>query len=162
MTPGMRKTTLQLRVCAWVAAALFASGCTPINRYHGFTPSQAELAEVQVGQTTRDTIVSNFGPPTSQGVPGGDSYYYVSSQFRHFGAFAPQEVSREVLAIRFTPQGVVRNVERFTLEDGQVVALDRRVTDDGINDVTVLGQLLNSLGRIDAGQLFGGDSEPEF
>lgn len=157
MTPKMRKKTISMRLGAWAAVAVLASGCTPINRYHGFTPSETELAEVQVGQTTKDTIVSNFGPPTSQGVTGGDSYYYVSTQFRHFGAFAPQEVNRQVLAIRFTPQGVVRNVERFTLDDGQVVVLDRRVTDDGINDVTVLSQLLSSFGRIDAGALFGGD-----
>jgi len=33
--------------------------------------------------------------------------------------------------------------------------LDRRVTEDGINDVTFLAQLLGSFGRIDAGQFLG-------
>ncbi len=136
-----------------------ACACTPINRYHGFAPSESELSAVQVGQTTRDSVIENFGPPTSRGILQNDAYYYVSSQFRHYGAFAPQEVDRQVLAISFGPTGVVSNVERFTLEDGRVVTLDRRVTDDGINDVTVLSQLLGSLGNIDAGALLG-EREP--
>jgi outer membrane protein assembly factor BamE (lipoprotein component of BamABCDE complex) len=136
-----------------------ACACTPINRYHGYVPSDSELSSVQIGLTTRDSVVSSFGPPTSKGVLQNDAYYYVSSQFRHAGALAPKEIDRQVLAISFTPSGVVSNVERFTLENGRVVTLDRRVTDDGINDVTVLSQLLGSLGRIDAGALLG-DREP--
>jgi hypothetical protein len=46
------------------------------------------------------------------------------------------------------------------LEDGRVVTLDRRVTDDGIADVGVLSQLLGSFGRIDAGALLGADDDP--
>ena len=144
---------------AMVIAFVLAGACTPIDRFHGYTPSEQELSELQVGASTRDSVVEQFGPPTSKGALDNGAYYYVSSQFRHVGAFAPQEVNRQVLAISFTPQGVVSDVARYTLKDGRVVALDRRVTDDGINDVTVLSQLLNSLGRIDAGALLG-DDEP--
>ncbi|WP_342075638.1 outer membrane protein assembly factor BamE [Yoonia sp. SS1-5] len=153
------RTCRQLRSTMLGLACIAAVGCTPINRFHGFTPSEAELSEVQVGQTTRGAVVEAFGPPTSQGALQNDKFYYVSSQFRYVGAFAPQEVKREVLAISFTPQGVVSNIARYGLEDGNVVTLDRRVTDDGINDVTFIGQLLGSFGRIDAGALLG--DEPD-
>lgn len=160
MSSDTGKRLTARRIAAIAVAAVLVTGCTPVNRYHGFAPSPAELSTVQVGQTTRDSVVASFGPPTSKGVLRDDAYYYVSSQFRHFGAFAPDEVDRQIVAISFTPEGVVRNVERFTLEDGRVVVLDRRVTDDGINDVTVLSQLLGSFGRIDAGTLLG-ESEPQ-
>ncbi|MEJ6402224.1 outer membrane protein assembly factor BamE [Yoonia sp. 2307UL14-13] len=143
------------RATALTLVLAMSAGCTPMNRFHGFTPTDAELASVQVGQSTRESVIESFGPPTTNAVFENDALFYVSSQFRHFGALAPEEVSREILAISFTPEGVVRNIERFTLEDGRVVSLDRRVTDDGINDVTVLSQLLGSLGRIDAGTLLG-------
>jgi len=84
-----------------------------------------------------------------------NALFYVSSQFRHFGALTPVEVDREIVAFTFTAQDVVRNVERFTLEDGRVVALDRRVTDDGIEDVSALSQLLASIGRINPGTFLG-------
>ncbi len=161
MSSKTGKSMTGLRATGLTVVLALAVGCTPINRYHGFAPSVDELSAVQVGQTTRDNVVATFGPPTTNGVVRNDAFYYVSSQFRHFGAFAPDEVDRQVVAISFSPDGVVRNVERFTLEDGRVVVLDRRVTEDGINDVTFLGQLLGSFGRIDAGALLG-ESPEEF
>ncbi len=159
MSSTLRRSIAGQRAGALALVLGLACACTPINRYHGYAPSDSELSAVQVGQTTRDSVIASFGPPTSKGLLQNDAYYYVSSQFRHLGAFAPEEVDRQVLAISFTPSGVVSNVERFTLENGRVVTLDRRVTDDGINDVTVLSQLLGSFGRIDAGTLLG-DSDP--
>ena len=49
----------------------------------------------------------------------------------------------------------MRNIARYTMEDGQVVVLDRRVTEDGISDVSFLSQLFGSFGRMDAGTLLG-------
>ena len=100
-------------------------------------------------------MVQLFGPPISERVLESNTIYYASSQFRYFGPFAPEEIDREVLAIDFDANDTLRNVSRYTLEDGHIVVLDRRVTDDGIDDVSYLSQLLGSFGRIDAGQLLG-------
>jgi len=81
----------------------------------------------------------------------------VASQFDRIGPFAPQEVDRTVIAVRFDTADRVRNVTRYTLQDGRIVQLDRRVTDDGIEDIGVLEQLLGSFGRIDAGTFLGAD-----
>jgi outer membrane protein assembly factor BamE (lipoprotein component of BamABCDE complex) len=143
------------RALGFAVVLAAAAGCTRIERFHGFAPTDADLSVVQVGQSTKDSVLASFGPPLSDGTLENNAIYYVSSQFSHFGALAPEEVDRQVVAIRFDGSDVVRNVTRYTLEDGQVVALDRRVTEDGINDVTFLGQLLGSFGRIDAGSLLG-------
>jgi len=42
---------------------------------------------------------------------------------------------------------VVSNVELFTLEDGQVVVLSRRVTGTSIQNVSFIRQLLGNVGR---------------
>lgn len=144
-----------MRRAAMIATICLAAACTPITRYHGFVPFEEDLAAITVGVDTRETITQTVGPPTSGGVLGEDAFYYVASTFRHYGAFAPQEIDRQVLAISFDAAGTVRNIERFTLTDGRVVALSRRVTDDGIEDVTFIGQLLGTVGNIDAEQFLG-------
>lgn len=144
---------------AILAVAALTAACTPVERFHGFAPAAADLAAVQVGQATRATVIERFGPPTSQGILGNDDFYYVSSTFRHFGAFAPEETRREVTAVSFDAGGIVSNITRYGLEDGQVVVLDRRVTEDGINDVTFLGQLLGSFGQVNTATLLG--EEPQ-
>ncbi|WP_238928563.1 outer membrane protein assembly factor BamE [Alexandriicola marinus] len=133
-----------------LAGALsIATACAPTFQNHGYIPFEEDLAQIAVGVDTRESVVAAVGSPTSTGVSGSDAFYYVSSRFRHFAFFAPEEINREVLAISFTEAGVVRNIERFGLEDGRVVVLSRRVTDDNLPDTTFLGQLLDNIGNFD-------------
>ena len=55
-----------------------------------------------------------------------------------------------MVAIRFDDNGVVSNIERFGLEDGNVVALSRRVSASNIEGIGFLRQLMGNLGRLDA------------
>ena len=149
------KTATGLRTAVFLTVLGLSAACTPMERFHGFAPTPEEMAAVQVGLSTRETVIERFGPPTSTGVLENDDFYYVSSTFRYFGPLAPKETERQVMAISFDANDVVRNISRYGLQDGQVVVLERRVTEDGINDVTFLGQLLGSFGRVDAGTLLG-------
>lgn len=139
-----------------VAALVATIGCSAVIRNHGYIPPQEDLALVQIGVDTKDTIVSSLGQPTAGGVLNNSGVYYVASKFRHFGPMAPQEIEREVLAISFDANGVVSNIERFGLEDGRVVVLSRRVTDSNVADTTFIRQLLGNLGNIDPSNFFGG------
>ncbi|MAY85693.1 MAG: cell envelope protein SmpA [Pseudooceanicola sp.] len=116
-------------------------------------PNDEDLAKISVGRDTRDSVTEAVGTPGVSGVLNNDGYYYVASRMRHYGATAPKEVSREVLAISFDSRGIVRNIERFGLEQGRVIALNRRVTDNGETDRTFIRQLLGNLGNIGPGAI---------
>ena len=66
---------------------------------------------------------------------------------RVIGPLAPKEIDRQVVAISFSDNGVVTNVERFGLERGRVVPLSRRVTSSSVRDQSLLRQLLGNIGR---------------
>ncbi|WP_333712290.1 outer membrane protein assembly factor BamE [Yoonia sp.] len=129
--------------------------CSPIVRHHGFVPPETEVAALEVGVTTKDEVISLFGVPAAERALQNNTIYYAASTFERLGPFAPNEVERQILAVAFDADDRLRNVSRYTLADGRVVALDRRVTDDGIADVSFLSQLFGSFGRIDAGTLLG-------
>lgn len=137
-----------------------ATGCTPLYRNHGYMPLDADLSALTVGVDTRDSVAEAVGTPTAGGVLADGNYYYVRSRFRHFGFLEPQEVSREVLAISFDAQGVMRNVETFGLQDGQVVTLSQRITDTSVQDRTFIRQLLGNIGNFNAGALIGENDVP--
>jgi len=138
-----------------VFALIAAVACTPIIRSHGYMPPAEDIALITVGVDTRESVALNVGPPASGGVLNDKGYYYIESKFRHFGAYAPQEIERQVLAISFDTNGVVSNIERFGLQDGQVIVLSRRVTDDQARDSTFVRQLLSSFGRVNASDFLG-------
>jgi len=149
----MGRTVSGIRAMIVGAVLVALAGCTTLYRNHGYVPTDEQLSEVVVGLDTRATVADVIGPPTAGGMLSEGDFYYVQSRFRHFAYTEPREIDREVLAISFDDQGVVRNIERFGLEQGQVVALSRRVTDDGISDTSFLRQLFGALGNFDAGTL---------
>ncbi len=145
------------RIAAVLLLGAALAACSPQYRYHGYMPSDSELATVVLGQSTREDVIALVGAPTATGVMNNDAFYYVQSRFRDYGYRATQEVERQLLKISFAPSGVVQNIERFGLEDGNVVALSRRVTDDNLRDTTFIRQLLGNVGQFDAGQFIGED-----
>lgn len=130
---------------------LGAAGCTPIYRNHGYVPSEEDLAAIRVGVDTRDSVAEAVGTPTASGVLNDSGFYYVASRVRHYGPREPKVISRELVAISFDRSGTVRNIERYGLEDGRVIPLNRRVTSSNVEDKTFLRQLLGNLGRFSPG-----------
>lgn len=146
---ALRRVALALAL----GAALLAAGCTAIYRNHGYVPTEEDLATVQVGKSTRDDVATAVGRPSSTGLLQGAGWFYVGSRWKYYGARAPEEVDRQVVAISFDDKGVVSNVERFGMERGEVVVLSRRVTRSNIKGISFIRELLGSIGRVSAGKL---------
>ena len=125
--------------------------CTPTYKNHGYIPPQEDLDAIIVGVDTRASVEETVGPPSSGGVLNDGGYYYVRSRLRTFGPTAPKEIERQLVAISFDTAGVVSNIERFGLEDGQVVPLTRRVTDTAVSNKSFLRQLIGNIGKVGAG-----------
>lgn len=143
----------RLAVALTLAGALAA--CTPQFDNHGYFPPEEDLEQIVVGVDTRGSVEEAIGVPSTVGVVNDGGFYYVHSRKRTFGALAPREVDRQVLAISFDSAGVVSNIERFGLERGQVVPLERRVTTSGVSNSSFLRRLLGNIGRFNPAALSG-------
>lgn len=144
-----RKGCLMLALVATVAA------CSPVFRNHGYVPTEQDLALIEVGKDTRETVGEKIGRPTTSGLLNDVGWFYVQSRYKHFGPRAPQEVERQVLAVTFSEAGTVENIARYGLEDGRVVQISRRVTEPNVKGLTFIQQILGSFGRVQAGDLLG-------
>ena len=152
----MTGRTKAMRMVVALACAAVLSACVAQYRNHGYLPSDSELADVIVGVDTRDTVAETIGVPGTSGVLDQGNYYYVGSRVRHYGAFPPEIVEREIVAVEFDADGVVRNIPRYGLEDGRVVALTRRVTVTGDGDIGFIRQLFGNIGGINLGGIGDG------
>lgn len=141
---------LKIRTVIGAGALLVIAGCSAQYRNHGYVPVEDDLSNIVVGVDTRDSVAETIGAPSTGGVLKDSGYYYVQSRVRHYAYRAPEVVERQVVAISFDKRGVVRNIERFGLEDGNVITLERRVTDASVQDKSFLRQLLGNLGRFSA------------
>ncbi|MBL4750833.1 MAG: outer membrane protein assembly factor BamE [Amylibacter sp.] len=144
------KKTLAVTACIIVLA-----GCSSTYKFHGYAPSEDEMANVIIGADTRETVEEIIGKPSSSGVLEDGNWYYVATKMEQRTYKAPKAVSRELVAVSFDEDGVVSNVERFGLEDGRVVTFSRRVTDLPVKGPSAISQMLGNIGNFDLGQAVG-------
>lgn len=135
--------------------ALAAAGCAPTYSNHGFAPQVAALEEIEAGADTRGSVLRKLGRPSSTGSFETDVWYYVASRMEHFAFYQPEVVERTVVAVRFDDVGLVQTVNRFGLEDGQIVDLKTDTTPTYGRELTLLQQLFSNVGNISAGDLIG-------
>ncbi|MBY5988858.1 SmpA / OmlA family protein [Roseovarius sp. THAF27] len=148
----MKKRFARIGAIVCLVGALAA--CTPTYRNHGYMPLQEDLQNLVVGVDTRDTVNDVIGPPSSAGMLDRGDYYYVRSRVKEVGMYRPEVIERQVLAISFAPNDTIANIETFSLADGNIVPLTRRVTDSSVVGNGFLRQILGNFGNIDPGTFF--------
>lgn len=129
------------------------SACSPTFRHHGFIPPVEELEQIVVGVDTRGTVESLVGAPSSTGIERQEGWYYISTRIKHFAYREPEVIERQMLAISFDEEEVVANIERFDLTDGEVIPLNRRITETPVKGPGFWSQILGNITNLDAGSL---------
>jgi outer membrane protein assembly factor BamE (lipoprotein component of BamABCDE complex) len=129
---------------------LALTACSPQFRNHGYVPTEGDLAQITVGIDTRASVEEAIGAPATSGLMTDSASYYVQSRVRQFAWQAPEVVERQVLAISYDSAGVVTNIERFGLQDGQVVPISRRITGTTGTNASIIRRLIGSLGGFQA------------
>lgn len=127
------------------------AACSASYRNHGYIPLETDVAELLVGVDSRASVDDTIGPPSTSGLLGGGDYYYVRSRVKELGMLRPKEVERQVLAISFDEADTIANIERFSLQDGNIVPISRRVTDSSVEGNGFLRQMLGNFGNFNAG-----------
>lgn len=137
---------------AALAAGLLAIGglaaCAPITTYSGFQAIDANPQDVKVGTDTKSTVRAKLGSPSAQSTFDPNVWFYVNQVKQRVAFRRPQVTARNVTAIEFSKETeAVASVNNYTLKDGKVIAYNGRETPTRGREMTILEQLLGSVGR---------------
>ncbi len=135
------------RVLAVAGLAFALSACAPRITIRGNLPDPERLAEIQLGQHSRDQVAEILGTPSSTAVFDQETWYYVSERTATLAFFKPRVTRRQVLVLRFDKEGVVTDISTLGLKDGRVVKPVERETPTAGNELTIMDQLIGNLGR---------------
>ena len=138
-----------------IISTLILTSCSTIYKDHGYLPLDTDLKSVVIGKDSRNSITELLGSPSGSGVLEDGAIFYISTKIKNFLFYEPKVVSRDMIVVSFDEKDLVENVERFSLEDGRVVVLSRRVTSGPVKGPKILTQILGNLGNADAGTLLG-------
>ena len=142
---------------AALAALLACTACAPVVSNHGFTAISAKPAEVKAGEDTKSTVLERLGSPSAVSTFDPNTWFYMSQSVQRVAFYRPRVTKREVVAIAFGEDEKVKAVNTYTLADGKVIAFNGRETPTRGRELTILEQLLGTVGR--AANTFGGNEE---
>ncbi|WP_430418290.1 outer membrane protein assembly factor BamE [Phenylobacterium sp.] len=141
-----RHAALALLVAVTLSGGL--SACSPITSYSGFQAIDSDPKDVKVGTDTKSTVRAKLGSPSVQSTFDPNVWFYVNQIKERVAFRRPQVTARNVTAITFNKDTeMVETVNVYTLKDGKVIAFNDRETPTRGREMTVLEQLLGSVGR---------------
>lgn len=124
------------------------SGCAPITSYSGFQTVEANPKDVKVGTDTKSTVRGKLGSPSMTSTFDPNVWFYMNQVKQRVAFRRPQVISRNVTAITFDKESEqVKSVDNLTLKDGKVIAINDRETPTRGRELSVLEQLLGTVGR---------------
>ncbi len=154
----MRRFVKTLLIPIALGTALGA--CVPISRNHGFVTTKENPGDVENGVDTKTTVLSKYGNPSITGTFDKSTWYYMSELREQLGYLRPRATSRTITAIQFSQAGVVDDVTVYSLKDGNIVSLVGRKTPTRGRELSVLEQLLGTVGRVPTGTITDGANLP--
>jgi outer membrane protein assembly factor BamE (lipoprotein component of BamABCDE complex) len=144
----MRRAPALAALAALILTGAGLSACSPITSYSGFQAIDSDPKDVKVGEDTKSTVRAKLGSPSVQSTFDPNVWFYVNQIKERVAFQRPRITSRNVTAITFNKDSeMVETVDVYTLKDGKVIAFNGRETPTRGREMTVLEQLLGSVGR---------------
>jgi outer membrane protein assembly factor BamE (lipoprotein component of BamABCDE complex) len=130
------------------AALAGVSACAPITTYSGFQAIESDPKDVAIGTDTKSTVRGKLGSPSAQSTFDPNVWFYMNQVKARIAFRKPQVTARNVTAITFNKDSeLVESVTNYTLKDGKAIAYNSRETPTRGREMTVLEQLLGTVGR---------------
>lgn len=143
---GPGKLTALGKIAALALLAGAVTACNPVRDSHGFSAVSEDQKNVEVGVDTKSTVLARLGSPSTESAFEETAWYYISTVQERYAFYKPRTVGREVLVVKFDPDGKVTNVERFGMEKGQVVAYNGERTPTRGRELGIIEQIFGNIG----------------
>jgi outer membrane protein assembly factor BamE (lipoprotein component of BamABCDE complex) len=144
----MRPTLFSSRLLIIAAMALAVAACNANIAHRGYLAKPGAFAQVREGMAKSEVEGILGSPSTTASVNfQGDSYYYISSTTEQKAFLNPEEIDRQVIAVRFDRNDQVASLGQYGLEDGKVIDINSRTTPTKGRELTILQQLFGNIGK---------------
>lgn len=129
-----------------MAMIITLAGCATIEN-HGHEVDPEQLAQIQVGVTTRDQVGKLLGTPSSVSTFGDKTWFYMSDKIERRAFLTPTTLRSNITRIEFDNQGRVKGLDSVTEKDHQVISHISRETPTAGHEFGVLEQIFGNVGR---------------
>lgn len=129
-----------------VFTILTLAACTPVTAQRGNLLEDFQIAEIEVGQTTRSDILRQLGSPTTTAPFNQDIWFYIGQETEKRGILDPEVTKERIVVVTFDDQGIVQDFKES--DEGRInIPIDRNATPTHGQQNSVVQQLLGNIGK---------------
>ena len=135
------------RLGAALVVAVSLTACQARIDSRGYVPTPEDIDRVKAGVQGREEVREILGTPSSASNFTDDRWYYISKKTRSVAFFTPTVLEQNVVVVEFDETGLVKDLHRLALEDGQIIDPVTRKTPSPGRELSFLEQLIGNLGK---------------
>lgn len=129
------------------AIVLVLASCVSRIDSRGNYPDPDRLAELKIGEHSREQVSDMIGSPSSIAAFDEDIWYYIGKRTETVAFMEPELKDRKILVIRFDKNGKLSQVSNLGLEDGRNVRHVERETPTVGNTLSIFDQAILNFTR---------------
>ena len=125
----------------------FISSCSQTFQNSGLSEKKIENFDIQIGETSKNYLIENFGPPMFENVFNPNIIYYVShiTSYKTFNKRKTRKL--KVLEIKLDDNNIVQKITEYSDKDGFDLQVSKNHDDTNINFMTLWKDIIRALAR---------------
>ena len=132
-----------------IVLLFFLFSCSETVERRGLSQKKIQSIELEIGVTSKKSLINNYGPPVFESLFNENIVYYVSheSSFKNFDD--RQTKNLKVFEIIFDKNDIVQNYNQYSEKDSFKIKVSEKETDNNHsnNGLMLWKEIINNLSK---------------
>ena len=131
-----------------IISLFFLFSCSETVERHGLSQKKIQNIELEIGMTSKKSLINSYGPPVFESLFYDNIIYYVSheSSFKNFDDRKTKNL--KVVEIIFDKNDIVQNYNEYSEQDSFKIKVSEKETDNASNNGLMFWkEIINNLSK---------------
>ena len=135
---------LNLFICV---LSVFLTSCSPIIQNNGMSETKFEKITIEIGKTSKNDLIKNYGPPVFEGVFNENLIYYIShkTSYKLLDKIKTKKLS--IYEIKLNEKNIVESFQKYSEKDSFNISVSDKESDHYRDGVFIWKEILNNMRR---------------
>ena len=135
-----------LKVLIGIISVVLTS-CSPIIQNNGLSELKFNQIEIEIDKTSKQDLITKYGPPFFQSVFNENVIYYVSHKTSYKLLDESKTKKLLIYEINLNKKNIVKNFQEYSEKDALKVEISDKATGDGKDTIFIWKEILNNMRR---------------
>ena len=130
-----------------IVLLVILTSCSPTIQNNGMSETKFKKIVIEIGKTSKNDLIKNYGPPVFEGIFNKNVIYYIShtTSFKLLDKMKTKNLL--VYEISLNDKNIVENFQKYSKKDSLNISISDKTSDHNKDGVFILKELFDSMRR---------------